>query len=232
MKNWFEIVVGMYLLGMILYGHYRGAIRMAVSMVALIATFLIVRAVMPSAAVFIKNETPVYGWIREGLENSLMEETEEAVLSGEAAVMESLNLPQEIRDILLENNGSDLEIPGTDRIIEYVSDYVAGMIINGAGFVILFFAVYIIMHVIMRCLDLMAKLPVVSGINKIAGALLGGVQGLFFVWLLLLLVTAFSQSGWARAVIGQIEASRWLSFLYRYNFLSKIAAGLVKGMLG
>ena len=116
--------------------------------------------------------------------------------------------------------------------MEYVSDYVAGMIINGAGFVILFLIVYTILHIIVGCLDLMAKLPVVSGINKIAGALLGGAQGLFFVWLLLLLVTAFSQSGWARAVIGQIEASKWLSFLYHYNFLSKIAAGLVKGMLG
>ena len=65
MKNWFEIIVGIYLLGMVLYGHYRGAIRMAVSMVALIATFLIVRAIMPSVAVFVKNETPVYEWIRE-----------------------------------------------------------------------------------------------------------------------------------------------------------------------
>ena len=47
MKNWLEIVVGVYLLGMILYGHYRGFIRMAVSMVALIATFAIVRIAMP-----------------------------------------------------------------------------------------------------------------------------------------------------------------------------------------
>ena len=231
MKNWFEIIVGIYLLGMVLDGHYRGAIRMAVSMVALIATFLIVRAIMPSVAVFVKNETPVYEWIREGLERSLLEETETAVLEGEKTVVESLNLPREIRDVLLENSGG-LEVPGIDRVVEYVSDYVAGMIINGAGFVILFLIVYMILHIIVGCLDLMAKLPVVSGINKIAGALLGGAQGLFFVWLLLLLVTAFSQSSWARAVTRQIEASNWLSFLYHYNFLSKIAVELVKGMLG
>ena len=52
MKNWFEIIIGIYLLGMILYGHYRGAIRMAVSMVAFIATFLIVHIAMPSMTVF------------------------------------------------------------------------------------------------------------------------------------------------------------------------------------
>ena len=70
MKNWLEITVGLYLLGMILYGHYRGVIRMAVSMVALIAAFLIARMAMPSLAGFVKDETTVYGWIQERLENS------------------------------------------------------------------------------------------------------------------------------------------------------------------
>ena len=42
MRNWVEIAVGVYLLGMVLYGHYRGFIRQAVSMFALAATFAIV----------------------------------------------------------------------------------------------------------------------------------------------------------------------------------------------
>ena len=40
MKNWLEISVAAYLLIMVLYGHYRGAIRMAVSVTALAATFV------------------------------------------------------------------------------------------------------------------------------------------------------------------------------------------------
>ena len=60
MKNWLEIVVGVYLLGMILYGHYRGFIRMAVSMVALIATFAIVRIAMPYVNEAARERTPLY----------------------------------------------------------------------------------------------------------------------------------------------------------------------------
>ena len=41
MDNWVEIVVAIYLLGMILYGHYKGFIRLAVSMAALIVTLVI-----------------------------------------------------------------------------------------------------------------------------------------------------------------------------------------------
>ncbi len=232
MKNWLEITVGLYLLGMILYGHYRGVIRMAVSMVALIAAFLIARMAMPSLAGFVKDETPVYGWIQERLENSLIPEIEGHEFSDESSLLENLNLPKEIRDMLTENSSHDLyETLGINVFAEYISSYIAGLIINAVGFVLLFCLVYVAVQIIMRWLDLMAKLPIVSGVNKIAGALLGGIQGLLFIWLLLLLVTAFSRSGWANAILVQVESSKWLSFLYHFNFLSKLVLGFVKGIL-
>lgn len=232
MKNWLEIVVGLYLLGMILYGHYRGAIRMAVSMVALIATFLLVHTAMPSVAVFIKNQTPIYGWLQARLENVLLPDESQISSSEEIEIIEKLNLPQDIQDLLMENSNSKVyEDFGIDAFTEYVSGYVAGLIINGAGFVILFLIVYAAVHIIMRWLDLMARLPIVSGVNKIAGTLLGGIQGMFFIWLLMLLVTVFSRSSWAGAVIAQIESSKWLAFLYHYNFLPRLVLGIVKGIM-
>lgn len=232
MKNWFEIVIGLYLLGMILYGHYRGAIRMAVSMVALIATFLIVHFAMPSVTAFIKNQTPIYGRIQESLKEALTPVEHEDLLFDEMELLENLNLPQEVQQFLMEHNEGGLyEALGINAFAEYVSDYVTGMIIRTAGFVILFLVVYVVMHVVVRWLDVMAKLPIVSGVNKLAGALLGGIQGLFFVWLFLLLVMAFSRSGWASKAIAQIESSKWLSFLYHYNVLSRLVLGFVKGIL-
>ena len=231
MKNWFEIIIGIYLLGMILYGHYRGAIRIAVSMVAFIATFLIVHIAMPSMTVFVKNQTPIYGWIQESLKDALIPEENGEELFDEREILGNLNLPQEVQELLLEHHEVDLyNALGIHTFAEYVSDYVAGLIVRAAGFVILFFVVYVVVHVLMRWLDLMARLPIVSGVNKLAGALLGGIQGLFFVWLFLLLVMAFSTSGWASQVITQIESSKWLSFLYHYNVLSRLVLGFIKGI--
>ena len=51
MENWLEITVGLYLLAMVLYGHYRGFIRTAVSMTAVVVTFMIVQVVMPSVKI-------------------------------------------------------------------------------------------------------------------------------------------------------------------------------------
>ena len=78
--------------------------------------------------------------------------------------------------------------------------------------------------------DLIAKLPVISGVNRMAGALLGGAEGLFFLYLALLLVTAFSSKPWAAGIIAQIESSKWLPYLYHYNLVSKIVLGLIRGI--
>ena len=51
MENWLSIAAGVYLLSMVLYGHYRGFIRLAVSMVALVAALAIVHVSMPKVKI-------------------------------------------------------------------------------------------------------------------------------------------------------------------------------------
>ena len=229
MKNWLEIAVGLYLLIMILYGHYRGFFRMAVSMVSLILAFGLVRMAMPPIGSFIKNQTPVYGWIKEGIEETITPDEDE---TDHRVLIESLNLPGEIERLLLENDSLDrYSTQGTEKLADYISTCLTDWIINGGGFVLLFIIVSIGMHLFIWWLDVMARLPVISGINKLAGALLGGLQALFFLWLFFLLVTAFSRTGWGRDMIELIESSKWLSPLYHYNIIVKIITGLIKTIL-
>ena len=47
MQNWLAIAAAVYLAAMILMGHYKGFIRMAVSAASLIITLIAVNAVMP-----------------------------------------------------------------------------------------------------------------------------------------------------------------------------------------
>lgn len=234
MKNWLEIAVAVYLLVMVLYGHYRGAIRMAVSVVALAATFVVVHIAMPHVTAFIKNETPVYQWVAEGIEKKLIPEEGLAALEtvpGGQDMLEHLNLPKELEELLADHMGEGQMSLNIEALINPIVDYLAETIVSAVGFVVLFVLIYIAVQLLIRWLDLVAKLPVLSGVNKIAGALLGGIQGLFFLYLALLLVTAFSTKPWAQAVVAQIETSVWLSFLYHHNLVSTLVLGLVKGML-
>ena len=232
MNNWLEIAVGVFLLGMILYGHYRGFIRLAVSMVALIATLVIVHAAMPSVTGWMRENTSIQTWVADNVESALGLEKTSEMPAEQRMIIEELKLPDDVKEMLLENNNNQVyQMLGVEAFTEYIGNYLANMVVNLVGYVVLFVAVYFAIRMLMRCLDLMAKLPILSGMNQIAGALLGGIQGLFFIWIASLLITACSSTSWAMALIEQIEASSWLSFLYHYNIVSKLALGILKGFL-
>ena len=242
MENWLSIAAGVYLLSMVLYGHYRGFIRLAVSMVALVAALAIVHVSMPKVTEYLKENTS----IQQTLSNSMKqaagiglpeetgdeEEKDEDVPSVQRTIIENLNLPQNVKSALIENNNNEVyELLGVNAFADYIGNYLADMILNSVGFVLMFAIVYLLIKLVVRWLDLIARLPILSGMNKIAGALLGGVQGLIFLWILCLVLTACSGTSWGMTLIRQVEASKWLSFLYEHNFLNAIVLSVIHGML-
>lgn len=240
MENWLSIAAGVYLLSMVLYGHNRGFIRLAVSMVALVAALAIVHFSMPKVTAYLKENTSIQQALSESMKEAagfgqLKEEADagqEELPAAQRAIIENLNLPENVKSALIENNNHEVyELLGVNAFADYIGNYLSDMIINSIGFVLLFAAVYILIRLIMHWLDLIARLPILSGMNKIAGALLGGVQGLLFLWILCLVLTAFSGTEWGLALIRQIEASKWLSFLYENNLLNVIVLGVLNGML-
>lgn len=70
MENWLPIAVGVFWGGMILYGHYRGFIRQAVSMAALLVTLVVVDLSMPYVTDYLKNSTFVYQAFETGVKNA------------------------------------------------------------------------------------------------------------------------------------------------------------------
>ena len=238
MKNWLEIAVAVFLIGMVLNGHYKGFIRLAVSMVAFVATLVIVNMAMPKVSVMLKENTPIVTWIQQGVEKAsgLEFAKESGVGEGMPAEqrmsIEGLNIPEEIKEILIANNNNEVyQALGVEAFTDYIGNYLANIIVNLVGFVLLFVVIYVVIHLIMSALDVMARLPILSGLNKVAGALLGGVQGLLYLWVGCLVLTACSSAGWAMALIRQIEASSWLTVLYHYNIVSKLAFGIIQGII-
>lgn len=237
MENWLSVIAGIYLLGMILYGHYKGFIRLVVSMLAVILSLTIVRVALPTVTEFLKENTKIQQTISESMKKSVGIQGEETPgdISSDApsvqrTIIEKLDLPQNMKSALIENNNSEMyQLLGVQAFTDYVGNYLANKILNSVGFVILFAVVYVAMKMIASWLNIIARLPIISGINKIAGALLGGIQGLVFLWLACILITAFSGTEWGLMLSRQIEASKWLSYLYNHNFLNLMVLGVLQG---
>lgn len=236
MENWLPIVTGVYLVIMILYGHYRGFIRLAVSLVALVAALVIVNLSMPAVTTFLKENTQIHKSLQDSMKKASGLESaggdDEELPAMQRAIIENLNLPQQMKDALIENNNHEIyQMLGVEAFTDYVGNYLADMILNTLGFIIMFVIVYFILQLLMRWLDILARLPLLSGINKVAGALLGGVEGLIFLWIICLVITACAGTSWGMSLIKQIESSNWLSFVYNNNILNLLIKGVVRGML-
>lgn len=146
--------------------------------------------------------------------------------------IENLNLPQSVKEMLLENNNSEFyHLLGVDRFAEYVSTYLADILINAVSSIILFAAVYILIHLVVRWLDIIARLPILYGLNHLAGAVLGLVQGLLLLWIGCFLVGIFAATPLGMALEEQINASAWLRFLHQYNLINIILGGIIRGIL-
>lgn len=238
-EHWLEIGVAVYLIGMMLYGHYKGFIRLAVSAAALIITLLTIRLAMPYVTEWLKNDTPVYGMIQEGMEKAVGLDDKIESFGGEIAeksaeriVIESLELPEQLKRLLLENNNGEVyHMMGVELFRDYVSGYLADMIVRIVVFILLFLIVFILLHVVVIWLDLIARLPILSGLNKIAGAILGLAEGMIFVWILCLILTVLSGTELGITTMEQVDASSWLSWIYDHNMLSWVIIGVVRSVL-
>lgn len=237
MEHWLSVGVGGFLLAMVLYGHYRGFLKLAVTMTALVISLAVVQAAMPHISGILKENTGIHRAIGQGLLHMVgVDEEDEASQSEVPAVqreaIESLKLPEQMKKALLDNNNNEIySLLGVDRFFDYLGAYLANMVINLVGSIVLFAAVFFFIRFFVIWLDLIARLPILSGINQIAGAVLGGMEGLVILWIAGLVITACSGMDWAQMVLAQIESSSWLSFIYKNNIFNWVFISILNSLI-
>ena len=227
--NWLFWVVAALIGCHVIDGLYRGFIKKSVSAVSLIVTLVLVTYLTPQITTFIQEYT--------SLHESLQEKCSELFLSGEydqdvkndqVIMIENMDLPENIRQILLENNNSEaydiLEVTGFH---DYVGACLANMIISALTYLLTFVIVWTVLRAILLALDVVAKLPLLRGINQLAGGVLGLVVGVVLVWIAFLLVTILCNGEIGREFFKLISENQFLLFLYSQNIILKIVLGLI-----
>ena len=106
------------------------------------------------------------------------------------SAIENANIPQLFRDLLLENNNAEIyKNLGVSTFGEYVGAYMAKVIADFVGFLLTLLIVTIVVRTIVYMLGLISDLPVIGGLNRIAGGVLGMATGVIIIWVILIVVT-------------------------------------------
>lgn len=236
MDQWFAWAVGIYFLGMILYGHYKGFLKLALSLSACILTLFLVQVTQPYITQFLKEDTSFHQWVGEQVAERIglnrLSEQEMQMPAAQRVAIENLDLPEKWKEMLLENNNNEVyHLLGVQQFTEYVDNYTTGLLINTAGFILMFIIVFITMKLMIRWLDLIARLPVLYGLNHILGSLLGAVEALVLFWVFCLALPLFSSTHWGKELMTQMEASTWTAFLYHNNIISYFIKSAIWGLV-
>ena len=102
---------------------------------------------------------------------------------------------------------------------DYVSAYLAKMVINAIAFVGLFVVLWIFLWFILLSADIITKIPGLNKINRLLGMLTGLSTALIIVWVFFFIVIVFLGNDVGSAMMKEVKESRLLTFMFNSNYL-------------
>lgn len=174
-------------------------------------------------------KTFIYNALNERVSGVLFKDSEGEVnrVTDQIDTINGLPLPESIKKYLVENNNVQIyDALGISDFESYVSGYLSCLIINAISFVGIFLIMIVLLKIIEASLDLMSKLPVLNGINKIGGVLIGVIKGFLILWVVCIVVTIFSGTSWGKFIFEGINESWLLGLIYNNNYLLLFIANM------
>jgi len=191
------------------------ALFLASRLYPVIARFLRNSALYINLRERIAGATNIEGVFRE---NAPSPDIPEALRNNE--IINSLPLPQSLRDMLYEGNTPDMfELLRVNTIEEYISGFFANIVINVISLVVVFILVLLILHFVGKALKIIDYIPVINSFNRVGGLLAGALIGAGIVWLGVTLLMMFFSVGANEGLYGMIQGSFVTSWLVDNGWL-------------
>lgn len=219
------VIVG--ILGLTAFvGYKKGLIKIAVSLLATVLLTAAVGMVSPYISQWIMKASSLEQKTQKKMVEMLLpdEKAEKDELSREQqiSVIEESKLPKTFRQLLLENNNKEVyDALGVTSFIEYIGSYIAKVVSDILAFLITLVLGVVILQIIVGMSGVLDKMPVVGGMNRVVGCIVGMGIGLVLVWILFIAVTLLYDTSFGMACFAQIEGNPILNYLYENNFLMK-----------
>lgn len=215
----------------VIHGYKVGIIKKVIQCLSMLIAIILSLFCFYYVAKTIRNLTGVEQLMQEKI-TKVVEEQIEKDLDGKGSqreAIEGLKLPDNIKDALIANNNEDVyEALGIEKFTEYISSYLANMIVNALAFVVTFVIVFTLMKLLLAIADIASHLPVIRGMNKILGALLGAGQGILTIWIFFAIITMAIGTEFGMKVYEQILSQPILNYLYEHNIILDMISNLSK----
>ena len=218
------LVVGAIFVLCAVIGATKGFIKIVASLLTTLVIMIAVVLATPFVGDVLKEYTPIEGMIQKACGELLdTEELQETTREAQIELIEKSDFPEVFKELLLENNNSEVyDALGVEEFGDYVVAYMSNLFCKIAAFLITYILATIVVRVLMYILGIIGDLPVLGGVNRLAGAVLGLVIGLLVVWVLFIFITLFYEWPLSKMLLENLKESPFLQTLYDSNILLKM----------
>lgn len=211
------LVVGLIIGIGIFIGYKKGLIKMIASLLATVLIVALVGVVSPYVSQWIQKGTP----LKESVQNkvvSMMIPEDELSREEQITLIENADVPETFRQSLLENNNQEAyAMLGVETFADYIGSYIAKVLADILAFLISLVLVTIAVAIVIKLLGIIDKLPLIGGMNRLAGGIAGVGVGVLLVWVLFVAITLLYDTELGMMCFESIETNSILSFLYEKN---------------
>lgn len=107
-------------------------------------------------------------------------------------------------------------------LIDKSIDQEFGDAIMAGMFLLVFIILVQVVKVILCAVKLFAKLPLINGLNKFLGTVLGIIEGVLLVWVAFIVITKYDVFGKSTEMITLLNENTFTMYLYKFNFLARL----------
>lgn len=221
------------------FAAYRnGFVKTFFGFISVILAVLLACCFSKSLATHLKASTEMDEWIIESVTNigtssDLNSQKEYTILSGDNISGEIMIEKEaegstitidaglvEFIETLPEAVGSIVDLEDVkNQTISNISVKIADIVINILAWIIIYFAVRIIIAVITVIFDGIMSIPILKSINNLAGLIIGFIVGIFRIYLLLSIIYFISNITNAMFFVNIIQTSSLINAMYNNNLI-------------
>lgn len=209
-------------------GYKKGLVKIVASLLATLIMVVLVMMLTPYVSKMVRQVTPLDESVQKKIGELITTEVGmdvalpdiELPREQQITLIENAELPEVFRKMLLENNNAEAYASlGVNTFGEYVGAYIAKVIADVVAFLVVLILILILVPILIKMLGIFNKLPLIGGMNRLAGGVVGLAIGLAIVWVTFIIITLAYSTELGKACFACIEKSSILQKLYDGNIL-------------
>jgi len=225
------IAVIIFLAIFLITGLVRGFLRILLTTFSLIITIVLAGMLAKPLAEFAENGTVIGPRVQHRIEEYVDDKLSNASAAASAvenSFIDALPLTASMKeDLKARNTLGGYVDQGVNSFSEYLAVNLTTLIIRILSYVILFIVIYLVLRLILRLSNVINHIPILGGINRIAGAIVGLAEGVIFLWIISMIIMMMSGTDFGIACERTIINSPFLQFIYEHNYLMAVINGVV-----